>query len=496
MTPAVYATDARSALGRVPMVGRGAPTPRIGYNGHATAVLQVAPSDRAMDATTPEKAARIIRERYQVLHLLGEGASARTLACHDLLEDRQVAIKELRAGQLESWKHMEMFEREAKALAGLRHHGIPAIHDFFEHEEASGGLTLYLVQELVDGPSLEERIGQAPLLGESDVLEIALAVLDILEYLHGRTPPLYHRDIKPSNIVLRSSGVPVLVDFGGICHGWRPEQSGGSTVTGTYGYMPPEQLMGRVSPQSDLYALGATLLYVVTGREPTDFDFDSGRLSVPETIELRPSLRRAIDAMLAPAPRDRPRTAKEVRAILLGAQEPALSPSRALVPLRRGGPPAVMGGDAPRWIDVGPPPRDPKGELADVYRNLVEPLDDTRDASLATRMLGWSLYTLLGVFTLGVVPGVYYGHVRRRKRRYDHLFREGERVDGTIVSLQGSEQYNMFATIGYEYEVHGQVFRAFIDYAVKVKRYWTIGDRVAVLYDPKDPVASCVVFRR
>lgn len=448
-----------------------------------------------MNAKTPEPTERIIRERYRVLHLLGEGASARTLACHDTLEDRRVAIKELRAGQLESWKHMEMFEREAKALAGLRHHGIPAIHDFFEHEEPSGGLTLYLVQELVDGPSLEERIGQAPLLGESDVLDIALGVLDILEYLHGRTPPLYHRDIKPSNIVLRGTGAPVLVDFGGICHGWRPEQSGGSTVTGTYGYMPPEQLMGRVSPQSDLYALGATLLYVVTGREPTDFDFDAGRLSVPEAIEVRPSLRRAIDAMLAPAPRDRPRTAKEVRGILLGVEAPAAAPSRALVAMRRGGPPAVMGGDAPRWVDVGPPPRDPDGELADVYRNLIEPLDDTRESRGFMRVLGRSLYVVLGVFTLGIVPAVYYGHVRKRRRRYDPVFRNGVRVDGTIVSVEGSEQYNMYATIGYEYEVHGQVFRAFIDYPVKLKRYWTIGDRVAVLHDPDDPVLSCVVFR-
>lgn len=253
--------------------------------------------------------------------------------------------------------------------------------------------------------------------------------------------------------------------------------------------------MGRVSPQSDLYALGATLLYVVTGREPTDFDFDAGRLSVPEAIELRPSLRRAIDAMLAPAPRDRPRTAKEVRGILLGVEAPAAASSRALVHVRRGGPPAVMGGDAPRWIDVGPPPRDPHGELADVYRNLIEPLDDTRESTGLMRVLGRSLYVVLGVFTLGVVPAVYYAHVRKRRRRYDPVFRNGVRVDGTIVSVEGSEQYNMYATIGYEYEVQGQVFRAFIDYPVKLKRYWTIGDRVAVLHDPDDPVLSCVVFR-
>lgn len=444
-----------------------------------------------------EPGERIIRDRYRVLHLLGEGASARTLACLDLVEDRKVAIKELRVGQLDTWKHMEMFEREAKALAGLRHHGIPAIHDFFEHDEPGRGVTLYLVQELVDGPSLHERIGQAPLLGEVDVVAIALAVLDILEYLHGRTPPLYHRDIKPSNIVLRGSGVPVLVDFGGVCHGWRPEQSGGSTVTGTYGYMPPEQLMGRVGPQSDLYALGATLLYVVTGRQPTELDFDAGRLSVPETIELRPALRRAIDAMLAPAPRDRPRSAKEARAILLdAAPEPTATTTRALVPVRRSGPPAVIGGDAPRWVDVGPPPRAPNGPLSDVYLNLVQPLDDSRDASLPMQILGYAFFGLIGVVTLGIVPTVYFAHVRKRRRRYAPLFRDGLATDGTIVSMQGSEQYNMFMTVGFEYEARGEVYRGFIDYAVKLQRYWAIGDRVAVLYDAEEPGRSCIVFRR
>jgi serine/threonine protein kinase len=449
-----------------------------------------------MKAIAPE---RIIRERYRVLHQLGEGSSARTLACLDLVEDRRVAVKELRVGLLESWKQVEMFEREAKALAGLRHHGIPEIHEFFEHEEPGAGLTLYLVQELIDGPALQGRIGQAPLLGESDVLDIALGVLDILEYLHGRTPPLYHRDIKPSNIVLRQSGAPVLVDFGGVCHGWRPEQSGGSTVTGTYGYMPPEQLMGRVSPQSDLYALGATLLYVVTGREPTDFDFDGGRLSVPESIDLRPSLRRAIDAMLAPAPRDRPRTARQVRAVLLGAAgeaPPPPGPAQALVPVRRGELTKVGGHDAPRWIDLGSPPRDPAGDFADVYHSLVEPLDTMQDASRLARAAARSGYVLLGIISLGIIPAIYYSHVHNRKRRYEPLFRRGVQTAGTIVSIQGSEQYNLFATIGYEYEVGGETFRAFIDCAVVLKRYWSVGDRVAVLHDPDVPALSCIVFRR
>jgi hypothetical protein len=260
--------------------------------------------------------------------------------------------------------------------------------------------------------------------------------------------------------------------------------------------MPPEQLMGRVSPQSDLYALGATLLYVVTGREPTDFDFDGGRLSVPESIDLRPSLRRAIDAMLAPAPRDRPRTAKQVRAVLLGAtgESPPPGPSQALAPVRRGE--LTMGGhDAPRWIDLGSPPRDPAGEFADVYHSLVQPLDTMQNASRIARAAATAGYVLLGIISIGIVPALYYSHVNNRKRRYEPLFRHGVQASGTIVSIQGSEQYNLLATIGYDYEVGGETFRAFIDCAIKFKRYWSVGDRVAVLHDPDVPTLSCIVFR-
>jgi serine/threonine protein kinase len=104
--------------------------------------------------------------------------------------------------------------------------------------------------------------------------DLALALLEVLEYLHERRPPVFHRDIKPSNIVLRPSGA-ALVDFGGVGQGG-PAVQGGSTVSGTFGYMAPEQLLGQVSPASDLYFLGATLLHVLTGREPTEFSFEAG----------------------------------------------------------------------------------------------------------------------------------------------------------------------------------------------------------------------------
>lgn len=440
---------------------------------------------------------RTIRGRYRVLHRLGAGASAQTFACFDSEREREVAIKELRTDGVESWKQVEMFEREARVLASLRHHGIPEIYDFFEAEHAGAGIQLYLVQELIEGPSLLERIHRAPALGEADVLDIVLGVLDILDYLHGRMPPVYHRDIKPSNIVLRASGAPVLVDFGGVCHGWRPEQTGGSTVSGTYGYMPPEQLMGRVSPQSDLYALGATMLHVVTARDPTEFDFDSGRLNVPEDIALRPALRRAIDGLLAPAPRDRPRSAKQVRALLFDAAHESAdtSPTQALE-RRASSVRAVVGADAPHWIDTGAPPRDPNGPFADVYHNLMGSRARMGSATGVGKVLAWALYGIIALGSLGIAPAVYRVHVLGRRRRYDDVFRYGVQVEGTIVSVQGSEEYNLQATIGYEYHVAGQAYRAFIKYEMSLKPYWLIGDRVAVLHLPDDPGRSCIVFRR
>ncbi|MHC5829679.1 MAG: serine/threonine protein kinase, partial [Nostoc sp.] len=109
---------------------------------------------------------------------------------------------------------------------------------------------------------------------EAEVKQIAKAVLEILVYLHGLYPPVIHRDIKPSNILLgdrsgNSVGQLYLVDFGSVQTVLATE-TGTRTVVGTYGYMPPEQFGGRTVAASDLYSLGATLIYLVTGTYPAD----------------------------------------------------------------------------------------------------------------------------------------------------------------------------------------------------------------------------------
>ena len=219
--------------------------------------------------------------------MLGQGSFARTLACLDLQQgERPVAVKQLRVQGVGDWKPLELFEREAKVLATLRHQGVPEIYRHFEGQDDEGKLALYLVMELIEGPSLRDELRAGRSFDDLETTDLALALLDVLEYLHERRPPVFHRDIKPSNIVLRPSGAPVLVDFGGVGQGGRPVQ-GGSTVSGTFGYMPPEQLLGQVSPASDLYALGATLLHLLS-RTRADRALVRGRAPQPTGGDRRP----------------------------------------------------------------------------------------------------------------------------------------------------------------------------------------------------------------
>lgn len=313
----------------------------------------------------------LIRDRYRVLRQLGEGSSAQTLLCEDIEDDaRQVAVKIMRVEHLENWKHFELFEREARVLASLRHHGIPQLLDYFELPDPDTERPrLYLVQEFVEGTSVYERIVAGERFSSMDLLQLTLSLLEILDHLHACAPPVFHRDIKPSNIILRPTGSAVLIDFGSVCDAWRPENKGGSTIVGTHGYMPPEQYLGQVSPVSDLYALGATLLHIASGQSPADFSFETGRFEIPD-LSVEPRMLRLIRALLEPAPRDRPQSARDARELLAedppASEEPA---STALVPARSSAltRKIIQPADAPRRVELGEPGRDPSGPLKTAY---------------------------------------------------------------------------------------------------------------------------------
>ncbi|HEY9839577.1 MAG TPA: serine/threonine-protein kinase [Candidatus Obscuribacterales bacterium] len=178
---------------------------------------------------------------------------------------RPVIVKILDPAGMEAWKDLELFEREARILQALDYPGIPACLAHFSCERQDRPLYV-LVESHLPGQTLAARLEQGWRPDENAVRDLARQLLQILAHLHQHHPPLVHRDIKPSNLLLDPSGQLWLLDFGAVSDLIKPQ--GGSTVVGTFGYMAPEQAMGRSGPASDLYGLGATLLHLLSGSPP------------------------------------------------------------------------------------------------------------------------------------------------------------------------------------------------------------------------------------
>jgi serine/threonine protein kinase len=223
-----------------------------------------------MSENTPNQT---LNQRYQVISELGRQTGRRTLLALDLETQQQVVVKVLYLGQDFDWQDLKLFEREAETLKTLNHPQIPRYLDYFEFE-TSNDKGFGLVQTYVAAKSLEEQLQTGRRFSELELKELAISLLEILNYLHQHQPPIIHRDIKPSNILLsnrsgNSIGEVSLVDFGSV-QNIAAQEGGTITVVGTYGYMSPEQFGGRTKPASDLYSLGATLIYVMTGLHPTE----------------------------------------------------------------------------------------------------------------------------------------------------------------------------------------------------------------------------------
>ena len=254
-------------------------------------------------------------QRYQIMETLGAGSQGHTYRAIDRNNGEAVAVKVLSLGGAHDWKAFELFEREAKVLADLQHPGIPRYRDYFASEDSGD---YFLVMDLVEGRSLAEHLakpepGRPPArhskaLDEAALRRILLGVLDILEYLHGRSPPVIHRDIKPANVIVDARGLVHLVDFGGV----RVAGSGGSTMVGTFGYMAPEQLHGEAGPATDLYALGATIVALAAGRNADELPHDGLAIDL-DAIELPAGLKPVLRSLLEPDPRQRISSAAAVR---------------------------------------------------------------------------------------------------------------------------------------------------------------------------------------
>jgi serine/threonine protein kinase len=215
------------------------------------------------------------------------------------------------------WEELKLFEREAQVLQALNHPRIPCYRDYFSLErEAGAGLPWFgLVQDYIPGFSLQELLEKGQDFSEKKVRKIATEVLEILIYLHELSPPVLHRDIKPSNLIWGEDQQVYLVDFGAV-QAQAAVTGVTFTVVGTSGYAPLEQFWGRAVPASDLYALGATLIHLLTGVTPADLPQKDSRIQFSDRVSVNPSLVSWIEKMTEIALEKRFREAREALAAL------------------------------------------------------------------------------------------------------------------------------------------------------------------------------------
>lgn len=242
--------------------------------------------------------------RYELLSLLGEGGAANTYAARDTTNDQRLAVKELRLLKASNTKQIELFERECAILRELDHPQIPRFIDNVV-ERRPETISLYLIQELVVGRSLQQWLDEGRRFSPAETVDIMQSCLEPLQYLHDRTPPLFHRDIKPSNVIQRPDGSCVLVDFGAVREAILEDRGRGSSVVGTFGYMAPEQFQARAYPATDLYGLAATTLHLLTGIEPGRFPLKRLKPEIQRHLRTDPHLTAILDILLEPTPEDR-----------------------------------------------------------------------------------------------------------------------------------------------------------------------------------------------
>jgi serine/threonine protein kinase len=445
---------------------------------------------------------RVLQERYRLEQVLGQGGMARTWLAVDTHRERQllegdtepedldhdgildasrVAIKELPLSRLREWKDLAMFEREAQMLGDLDHPGIPNSLDHFVLQE-DGGPTFYLVQEWIDGQSLRELMQKGERFPEARIRELLWQLLPILRYLHSRTPPVIHRDIKPSNILLRRDGRVALIDFGA---GREASGESGpvSSVVGTFGYMPPEQMRARATPTSDIYALGATCCALLCRREPGDMPVKGQPFLIDfrSFCQVSEPFAALLDDMLRPDLETR-----------LGDAQAALRRLDKLddVP--------ALPGEAPRPA----PPPEPGPLVAQQPRNLSlsQMTYSFWDLPSRWRYAGLliSLPFLLPPFTPLGILGLFCSVLVARKsltegQRNRELLRRGTLVRGEVTAKRYVASAHQ---LEYVYMVHRQTWRATLEVSRALADSLHPGDKIQVAVDPYQPEDSVPILGR
>lgn len=266
----------------------------------------------------------ILNGRYEIVRKIGGGGMGAVYLASDAnLGGVLRAVKEMVQSHIEDdqqEKAIADFKRESMILSTLDHPSIPTIFDYFYDEEEG---RFYLVMKYISGGDLSTRLRSAPegKVDETIVVDWAIQITEVLEYLHNQPSTIVYRDLKPSNIMIDgNSGKVMLIDFG-IARSISQKEEKGVTAVGTMGYAPPELFSGNVEPRSDIYSLGSTMFHLLTGADPQSnplliFDFQKN----PRPRQINPRLSDQIERILMKSVEynadSRYKTAGEFRSVL------------------------------------------------------------------------------------------------------------------------------------------------------------------------------------
>ncbi len=288
-------------------------------------VLPSAPATKFNNRSSILAPDAILQNRYRIVRQLGRGGMGAVYEAVDQRLDAVVALKETFSVDE---RLRRQFEQEARLLAQLHHPALPRVSDYFTEDDRA-----FLVMQFVAGVDLAEIIATQPgPFPRQQVIAWADQLLDALIYLHTRDRQIIHRDIKPHNLKVTANGQIALLDFG-LAKAQTTDLSGNNSSTSIFGYTrrysPLEQIQDQgTTPQSDIYALGATLYHLLTGVKPQDALARAAALVKSEPDPLRPAnevhpavgpeIATILSRAMALSPEDRYPTASEFRGALRG----------------------------------------------------------------------------------------------------------------------------------------------------------------------------------
>lgn len=269
------------------------------------------------------KAGDVLKERYRIEErMMKTGGFGNLYTVTDIKEKRPLAMKQLQHRRQVSDKDRLLFEREGRLLKAFKHHGIPYYYEAFSIEGA-----MYLVMERVQGVTLGHYMRVHGAFSEEQVVTLLPQMLEVLSYLHHLPVPVIHRDIKPGNFMFTEDTHVYLIDFGAATDIQPRSDAMGPNglpeeLTGVFtkGFTPPELFLGMSPlPASDLFALGATVLFLLTAKHPfTQFEAMRGAYRLDE-LPISEGLRPILAKLLALSVAERYQDAEQVLADLMAA---------------------------------------------------------------------------------------------------------------------------------------------------------------------------------